>query len=109
MRYIAPNGDYPRHYGDIQLAHSGWQLGDALPEAWVEVADTPLPTIADDEIIFEGTPAEVDGVMAQTWEVRKMTAEEIERKNAPQTVKAKLVALGLNEAEIEALSRGLVR
>jgi hypothetical protein len=47
--------------------------------------------------------------MTQQWLVRDMTAEEIERRDAPLTAKAKLLALGLTEAEVEALVRGLVR
>ena len=37
-----------------------------------------------------------------------MTAEEIEKRDAPKTARAKLVALGLTDLEVEALARGLV-
>ena len=109
MLYINPQGEYPRHYGDIMLDAPGWQLGDDLPEGWVLVAEAPLPTPGVDEIVVEDFPKEVKGVMTQNWKVRAMTAEEIERRNAPANAKARLVELGFTEAEIEALVRGLVR
>lgn len=109
MIYISPSGEYPRHYGDIEVANPGWQLGDELPSGWVEVTQAPLPTAQPDQIIYEDFPTEVDGVMTQNWKVRDMTAEEIERRDAPENAKAKLIALGLTEIEIAALAQGLVR
>jgi hypothetical protein len=109
MIYISPDNEYPRHYGDIQLANPTWKLGDDLPEGWVQVAESPRPEPGVDEVTVEGFPIEVEGLMTQNWVLRDMTAEEIERRDAPANAKAKLIALGLTEAEIEALVRGLVR
>lgn len=108
MQLINPQGEYPRHIGDLQLEHSNWQIGDPLPEGWVEVADATMPEPQADQIVYEDFPVEIDGVMTQNWQVRAMTAEEMERRDAPETAKAKLMALGLSEVEIEALVRGLI-
>ena len=109
MKYISPENEYPRHYGDIMLAVPSWKKGNPLPTGWVEVQDDVKPDTGPDEIAYEDFPIEVNGVMTQKWVVRDMTAEEIERRDAPANAKAKLIALGLTEAEIEALVRGLVR
>lgn len=109
MLLINPNNEYPRHYGDIQLEHPQWKLGDELPEGWVQVQEVQRPEPQADKVIYEGFPVEIDGVMTQNWQIRDMTAEEIERRDAPKRAKEKLIALGLTEAEVEALVRGLVR
>lgn len=109
MIYISPNNEYPRHYGDIQLENPEWQLGDNLPDGWMEVAQVNPPEQQTNKVIYEEFPIEIDGVMTQNWQVRDMTAEEIEIANAPETAKAKLLALGLTEVEIQALVSGLVR
>lgn len=109
MIYISPENEYPRHYGDIMLATPNWKLGDPLPKGWVQVVETPAPDAGEDQIVYEDFPVEVDGVLTQNWKIRSMTAEEIERRDAPIHAKAKLLALGLTEIEIEALLRGLVR
>jgi len=107
MIYINPQGEYPRHIGDIQLEHPSFKEGDALPEGWVKVAEADRPTPGTDQIAYEDFPVEVDGVMTQNWVVRDMTDEEIDRRYAPKKAKEKLIALGLTEAEVEALVRGL--
>lgn len=109
MNYISPENEYPRHIGDVQLASPGWSLGDPLPAGWTEVVLVERPAQEDGKVVYEDFPVELNGVMTQNWQIREMTAEEVERKNAPITAKQKLVALGLTEAEIEALTRGLVR
>lgn len=108
MIYISPNNEYPRHYGDIMLDAPGWNLGDELPEGWHKVAETEMPTAGLDQIVIESEPKEIKGVWTQQWIVREMTPEEIERRDAPKRAKEKLIALGLTEAEVDALSRGLV-
>jgi len=107
MIYISPENEYPRHIGDIQLAHPSFKQGDDLPEGWVQVAESERPERQTDKVIYEDFPVEVDGVMTQNWQVRDMTAEEIERRDAPKRAKEKLIALGLTEVEIDALVRGL--
>lgn len=109
MQYISPENQYPRHYGDIQLAAKGWKLGDKLPEGWHKVEETTMPKPGTDQLVIEAAPKEIKGVWTQQWTVRDMTAEELERRDAPANAKAKLIALGLTEIEVEALVRGLVR
>lgn len=109
MIYISPENEYPRHAGDIQLVSPKWKAGDPLPEGWVQVAEADRPATGADELAYEGQPVEVDGIMTQNWIVRDMTAEELERRDAPKRAKEKLIALGLTEAEVSALVRGLVR
>ena len=109
MLYINPDNEYPRHIGDVQLAKPSFKDGDALPTGWTKVEESERPTAGTDKVTVEGAPAEVDGVMTQSWTVRDLTQEELDRRNAPANAKAKLIALGLTEAEVSALVQGLVR
>jgi len=109
MLYINSENEYPRHIGDVQLVKAGFKDGDALPTGWVKVQESERPTAEADQVTIEGTPEDVDGVMTQTWIVRDLTEEELERRNAPANAKARLVGLGFTEAEITALVQGLVR
>ena len=106
--YINPQGEYPRYTGDIQIEHPEWQIGETLPEGWTMVVESDMPAYDyTTEIVESAEPALVDGVMTQQWAIRPLTAEELERINAPATAKAKLLALGLTEIEIQTLLRGL--
>jgi len=109
MLYINADNEYPRHIGDVQLSKPSFKDGDALPTGWVKVEESQRPTAGTDKVTVEGTPAEVDGVMTQTWTVRDLTQEELDRRNAPANARAKLIELGLTELEVEALVQGLVR
>ena len=109
MIYISPENNYPLHYGDIQIKYPLWKLGDNLPMGWVKVEESERPTAGTDKVTVEGFPEEVDGVMTQTWVVRDLTQAELDRRDAPANAKAKLIELGLTEAEVEALVRGMVR
>jgi hypothetical protein len=110
MQFINPQGEYPTFYGEIQQAFPEWQPGDTVPEGWTEVFSTTPPEHDYlNETIIELEPAEIDGVMKQQWGTRPLTAEEIERREAPASAKAKLAALGLTDLEIQALANGLVR
>ena len=109
MIYINAEGEYPRHIGDVQLAKKGWQEGDALPTGWEAVVETERPVAGKDQVAYDSGPVEVDGVLTQGWTVRDLTNEEIARRDAPKTAKAKLAALGLTDVEISALVNGLVR
>jgi len=109
MLYINAENEYPRHIGDIKLAKSGFKDGDALPTGWVKVTESERPTAGTDQVTVEGTPEEVDGVTTQAWTVRDLTQAELDRRDAPANARAKLIQLGLTEAEVDALVRGLVR
>ena len=108
MYLIDPNGNYPRFRGDLKIAVPSWRDGDALPNGWVEVQDSLPPQTEPDEVYEEGPPAEVDGVLTRTWNVRPLTTEEIERRSAPSAARQRLADLGLTETEIEALVEGLI-
>jgi len=109
MIYISAENEYPRHAGDIQLVAPQWIVGEPLPDGWVKVEESERPAAGTDKVTVEGTPSKVDGVMTQQWIVRDLTQAELDRRNAPANAKAKLIELGLTEAEVSALVRGLVR
>jgi len=109
MLYINPENEYPRHIGDVQLAKPSFKEGDALPTGWTKVEESERPTAGTDQVTVEDTPVEVKGVMTQQWLIRDLTEAELERRDAPANAKAKLIDLGLTEAEVDALVRGLVR
>jgi len=109
MLYINAENEYPRHIGDVQLVKPSFKEGDALPTGWQRVEESERPTAGTDQVTVEGTPEEIDGVMTQTWVVRDLTQAELDRRDAPANAKAKLIELGLTEAEVSALVRGLVR
>lgn len=108
MYYISPNNEYPRHMGDIQIEHPSWNLGDPLPSGWIQVEDAPIPTATASELVYEDFPVEKNGAFVRNWKIRPLTAEEIAVRNAPNTAKQKLLDLGLTEAEIRAITKGLV-
>lgn len=109
MLFIKGTDEYPRFIGDVQLDDPSYTEGGVLPAGWHEVTEADYPTVGEDEIAYEDLPVEVDGVLTQNWQVRAMTAEEIERRDAPITAKQKLIDLGLSEVEIQALVAGMVR
>jgi hypothetical protein len=109
MIYINAEGEYPRHPGDIQIVNPSWTEGDALPTGWQSVVKTDRPTAGTDQVAYDSGPVEIDGVLSQGWTIRDLTAEELDRINAPANAKARLAELGFTEAEISALVSGLVR
>lgn len=109
MIYINAEGEYPRHIGDIQLVVAEWQEGDALPDGWQAVVETERPVAGTDQVVYDSGPIDIDGVLSQGWTIRDLTPEEVERRDAPASARAKLIALGLTEAEVSALFAGLVR
>jgi len=109
MIYINSANQYPRHIGDIQLEFPGFKEGDAMPIGWTQVIESPRPETGEDQLAYEGIPTEADGLMTQTWVVRDLTQQELDRRNAPADAKARLTALGFTDAEIQALVSGLVR
>jgi hypothetical protein len=108
MLYIDPQGNYPRYYGDIISANPDWVLGADLPDGWQFVADSEPPVYGDDEIIQDGFPEFVDGILTRTFVVRSLTEEELEARNAPRTAREKLELLGFSSAEITAIARGII-
>jgi len=109
MIYINAEGEYPRHIGDVQLVKKGWAEGDTLPTGWQSVVETERPTAGTDQVAYDSGPVDVAGVLSQGWTVRDLTAEELDRRDAPANAKARLVELGFTDPEISALVAGLVR
>ena len=77
-------GEYPRHIGDIYLDVPTFD-GDVsnLPENWAPVVETEPPAVQEGERYFEVTPTLTNGIYTQTWDVRALTAQEIEHRNNP--------------------------
>ena len=109
MLYINAENEYPRHIGDVQLAKPSFKDGDTLPTGWAKVKESERPTGGIDQVTVEGFPETIDGVVTQSWTLRDLTQAELDRRDAPANAKAKLIELGLTEAEVSALVRGLVR
>jgi len=64
----ADSNEYPRYEADILLD----------PTAnWVAVADTPSPSIADDEMAYQITPILIEGEYIQQWQIRKLSEDEL--------------------------------
>lgn len=67
LLYIVNGIDYPRHIGDLLLAHPTYQDGEDLPDGW-EVVKKNTPPEADAEFYYvEGTPELTDSGWVQTW------------------------------------------
>jgi hypothetical protein len=109
MLYISSENEYPRHIGDIHLISPNFVEGNTLPVGWKKVNETTRPITGKDKLCLESFPVETDGVMTQSWTVRKMTADELARRDAPANARAKLLELGLTDLEVNALISGLVR
>jgi len=107
--YIDTNSNtYPLYPGDIMLVSPSWSLGDPLPSGWFSVEPTEPPSITGIQTYYEEAPALVDGVYTQTWNIRNLTQEELDAAQAPVTARQKLKTIvGLTDAEIESLIRGL--
>ena len=83
--FITPQGEYPRHIGDLLLAHSDWVEGTSLPEGWVEVAyANEIPVAEVNQVVYEVAPSVIDGVLTQTFASRDLTAQEIEAREIRQ-------------------------
>lgn len=80
-QYIDPNGEYPKHIGDIQLEYPLWDETQKLPKGWQEVLESEIPNIPDGYKLIETMPIEIDGKKFRNFEVEKYTdAELLEQK-----------------------------
>tara|TARA_R110000868_G_scaffold308447_3_gene569953 strand:+ start:1674 stop:1979 length:306 start_codon:yes stop_codon:yes gene_type:complete len=75
--------EYPRHEGDIRLEHPEIlesQTGDTFPcpDTYQLVQWVDAPTITEHQQAYEIAPIQQDGVWIMRWEVRDLTAAEIE-------------------------------
>lgn len=100
--------EYPRFQGDLELL--GWEVGQPLPSDWVAVSPADWPTkVPNGKKVIEEFPILISGVWTQIFKIIDLTTEELEQRDAPDSAKAKLKALGLTDVEIAALAKGLVR
>lgn len=75
--FIDPEGNYPRHAGDVQLVVPGWnEEADDLPDGWINVEPGEPPLPAEDEILVELEPAIVNGVYVRQFELQPRPIEE---------------------------------
>jgi hypothetical protein len=80
--FINSNNEYPRHIGDILIDHPDYD-GINLPDGWHKVKPIEPPTLESNQVLEETYPEIVNGVYVQSWSVRPMTTEEIERNSNP--------------------------
>lgn len=78
--FINPNNEYPRYVGDILIKHPDFD-GVNLPEGWKSVEEVDRPIVGTDEIVYEKSPVLIDGIYKQSWGIRPVTEEEIEKRN----------------------------
>lgn len=107
--YIDTNTNtYPLYPGDVMLVTENWTVGEELPGGWFSVEPVDPPTISSGQTYYETEPTLLNEVYFQTWAVRNLTEEELAAISAPVTARQKLKdVVGLTDAEIEALVRGL--
>lgn len=107
--YNTTTKEYPKYIGDLQIDHPEWdgQI-DTAPTPWVWVEDV-TPEYIEDKVIEDAEPQQVNGVWTRQFTHRDLTADEQARIAAPASAKAKLIALGFTENEINALVAGLLR
>jgi len=72
--YVNPEGEHPRHSGDIQRLHPSWVEGDDLPEGWLQVVavSQPLDTYTFEESLVtvtdeDGNEVEVERDIYNSW------------------------------------------
>lgn len=105
--YISPENEYPRYVGDVQIEAPDFMNGDTPPSGWKIVVPTGVPVNEDiDYIVEELFPEEIDGIWYQKWNLRELTSEEKEIRDAPQSLRSKLEALGLTPYEVSLLRLG---
>lgn len=108
MSYITPDGEWPRYAGDVKIAHPSWKEGLPLPQGWHFVEEIEVPTIGEDEIVYQDFPIFENNTYKENWIVREMTAEEIAKRDAPKILKQKLTDLGITQEEIDMIRSGVI-
>tara|TARA_R110000764_G_scaffold74052_1_gene150633 strand:+ start:1974 stop:2267 length:294 start_codon:yes stop_codon:yes gene_type:complete len=77
MIFISPNNEYPRFQGDIKIAHPSWNETMSLPDGWIPVLATEVPTVEPGQAVDELFPEELDGEHRQRFITRDLTKEEL--------------------------------
>lgn len=71
--FIDPDGNYPRHAGDIQLLIPEWnEETDPLPDGWINVEAGVLPEIPENHYLLELPPKLVKNKYVRQFKVLPM-------------------------------------
>jgi hypothetical protein len=73
--YNTKTQEYPRYVGDLQLL--GWNIGEPLPENWVEVENNSPAIDVATQTFTEELPELVDGRYVRKYQVRNFLPEEL--------------------------------
>lgn len=73
--YNTETQEYPRYQGDLQLL--GWEIGNPLPENWVEVENNDPVYNPKTQTFTESLPELIEGKYIRKYQVRDLTPEEI--------------------------------
>lgn len=103
--YNTVTKEYPIWLGDAQIDNPEWDGNIENPPTNLVWVEDVIPEMVPNKMLEELEPRQVDGVWVREFAYRDLTTEEVERRDAPANAKAKLLALGLTEAEIQAISR----
>ncbi len=78
--------EYPIYQGDIQLRFPNVSFTNPFepPAGYVEVVDVPPPIVDHTKAVNLGTPELIDGIWYQTWVIRNLTPEELEKQTEVQ-------------------------
>lgn len=92
MLLIDPQGNYPRYVGDLLLSDPGWVEGNSLPEGWVLVIPSEIPShnMATHKLEEVYPSIAEDGKYYQSWSLSEINLSESE-------IRERLISLGLPE------------
>lgn len=75
--YNIETQEYPRYQGDLELL--GWEVGNPLPENWVEVENNDPVYDSTTQKFIELLPEVIDGKYKRKYQVQDLSAEELEQ------------------------------
>jgi hypothetical protein len=92
MLLIDPQGNYPRYVGDLLLANPSWKEAQPLPEGWIIVNPSEIPShnMATHKLEELHPALAEDGQYYQSWSLSEITLSESE-------IREKLLSMGLPE------------
>lgn len=78
MYLIDPDGNYPRHIGDLVLEHPDWTETQPLPAGWLEVLPGELPSPNYKQFVRELPIAQnAEGQWVRQFELADLPADQI--------------------------------
>lgn len=78
MILIKNSENYPLFVGDLLSEYPEWNSDDEMPPGWELVVQTEKPTITSGYKLVELFPVRQSGVWNQSWDLVKMTQDELE-------------------------------